>query len=494
MIFLYVSIAFLAGLLLGGLVTYMLSASTARDLRISQERIRKLEFAQMEAEAYKLSVVRKEAEASAMAEGWQNEVRVLKESHAAEKEMWEKSSENLQKQFNENRDEMEKSWKAKIELMREEFKNLSDKILSEKSAAMQNTNKEQIDTILAPLRTKLDDFRKSVEESREKGVEINTELRSQLARMMEETKRIGTDANNLATVLKGEQKTQGDWGEMILEDILKRAGLIEGVHYECQKTMRDEASGQFVKSDDDKLMRPDVVVHYPDGKDVIIDSKVSLSAYVEYMNAETEADKKAALARHLKSVRAHVTELKKKDYSGLFRGISREAVDFVIMFIPNEAPCQLAMLSDPNLWNEAFDNRVVIVSPVNLMALLQLIHLAWTRADQDRNQQDIMDTASQLLDRLYSFYADFDKVGDQLQKTLLAYDGSLRKLKQGERNQSVVRSGERMKELGVKMKKRRPLPPRFRNEDSAFPASAPELPLDIPVAEIPLQSAPAEDR
>ena len=251
---------------------------------------------------------------------------------------------------------------------------------------------------------------------------------------------------------------QGNWGEMILEEILKRSGLQRGIHYECQEVLKDDA-GRMLQNDANNRMRPDVIVHYPDGKDVIIDSKVSLSAFTNYVNETDEAAKAKALKAHLQSVRNHVTELVRKNYPAYIEKMHHEAVDFVIMFIPNEAPHQIAMQEDPTLWREAFRQKVLIVSPVNLMALLQIIQIAWTRADQERNQQEILKTAGTLLDRLYSFYEEFDSVGEQLERAQNSFRKATGRLKGGDGKHSVVLSGEQLKKLGVRMKKEKNLPP-----------------------------------
>ena len=367
----------------------------------------------------------------------------------------------LEQQSKENKAEMEKNWQTKIDLLKEEFKTLSTQILKEKSGDLANSNQTQLTALLKPLQEKLGDFKTAVDQAKEKGISLNSELKEQIAHLLSATKRIGDDANNLASALKGNNKTQGNWGEMILEEILVNSGLKKGIHYECQVTLRSE-DGNLIQNDNNRLMRPDVIVHYPDGKDVIIDSKVSLNAYTDYMNAESDEEKKSALARHNRSIRSHVDELVRKNYSSYIRQPQHETVDFVIMFIPNEASHQLAMIQDPGLWRWAFERKVMIVSPVNLMALLQLIQIAWTRADQERNQQKILDTASTLLDRLYSFYEQFDEVGKKLDSAHEAYQKSLDKLKGGNGKHSVVLSGEQLKRLGVKMKRVHPLPARYQ--------------------------------
>ena len=205
-------------------------------------------------------------------------------------------------------------------------------------------------------------------------------------------------------------------------------------------------------------MRPDVIIHYPDGKDLILDSKVSLTAYVDYMNAENDSDRKNALARHVLSVRKHVDELDMKNYSSYLRLADRETIDFVIMFIPNEGPFRLAMTEAPSLWDEAFRKKVMIISPTNLVALLRLIHIAWTREEQSRNQREILDTATKLLDRLYAFYKEFNDIGEALEKTNETYHKAVHRLKGEGRAQSVVKAAEKLVLLGVKKSREQSLP------------------------------------
>lgn len=383
-----------------------------------------------------------------------------KKTYEAEKNALLQSMESMKKSFEENKLETEKNFKVRTELLKEEFKTLSEKILAEKSSHLQNSNKEQWETLLAPLNEKMLLFRKAVEESREKEVELNTALRTELTKMAEETRKIGLDADNLAKALKGEQKTQGNFGEFLLEDLLNRSGLVKGLHYECQETLRDD-EGKAVVNEQKKKMRPDVIIHYPDGKDLILDSKVSLTAYVDYMNAETEEARKNALARHIQSVNKHVTELDIKNYSSYLNLAERETVDFVVMFIPNEGPFRLAMTEAPNLWEEAFRKKVMIISPTNLIALLRLIHIAWTREEQSRNQKEILDTATKLLDRLYSFYKEFNDIGDDLEKAVETYNKAVHRLKGDGKAQSVVKAAEKLLHLGVKKNKDLNLPGRL---------------------------------
>ncbi|MBR2964911.1 MAG: DNA recombination protein RmuC [Lentisphaeria bacterium] len=351
--------------------------------------------------------------------------------------------------------QMEKVTKERTEHLRQEFKVLSETILKERTENLQTANREQLGAILAPLREQLAVYKKSMDDVRENGVKLNESLKHQYESMVRMTEKIGTDANNLANALKGQNKTQGDWGEMILETILRNSGLVKGVHYRTQDTIRDD-SGKTVKSASDHIMRPDVIVNYPDGKAVIIDSKVSLTAYTDYVAADDPKKREDALQRHIRSVQAHVDELVKKDYSAYLR--KGDSVDFVVMFIPNDPSYQAALQGDSGLWNRAFEQRILIVNPFNLMTLLYIIKVAWNRMAQERNQQEIVKTAETLLARVQRFFAVFDDVGRQLESTGKKYEAAVKALSG---RQGLLGSAEKLKALGVPAKKDQKIPERF---------------------------------
>jgi len=359
--------------------------------------------------------------------------------------------------------------KERTDHLREEFKVLSENVLKERAESMQSANKEQLSAILAPLREQLAVYKKSMDDVRENGVKLNESLKHQYDSMVKMTEKIGTDANNLAAALKGQSKTQGDWGEMILETILRNSGLVKGVHYRTQDTIRDE-SGKVVKSASDHIMRPDVIVNYPDGKAVIIDSKVSLTAYTDYVAADDPKKREDALQRHIRSVQAHVDELVKKDYSAYLR--KGDSVDFVVMFIPNDPSYQAALQGDSGLWNRAFEKRILIVNPFNLMTLLYIIKVAWNRMAQERNQQEIVKTAEALLARVQRFLGAFDDVGRQLEATGKKYDAAVKAFSG---RQGLVGSAEKLKSLGVPSRKDQKFPERFTAPE--FSASPLEIRL-----------------
>ena len=390
---------------------------------------------------------------------------------AAELEAEKRTAKTELDAMRESQAQLEKGIKERTEHLRQEFKVLSEAILKERAESMQSANKEQLAAILAPLREQLAVYKKSMDDVRENGVKLNESLKHQYESMVRMTEKIGTDANNLANALKGQSKTQGDWGEMILETILRNSGLVKGVHYRTQDTIRDEA-GKTLKSASDHIMRPDVIVNYPDGKAVVIDSKVSLTAYTDYVAADDPKKREDALQRHIRSVQAHVDELVKKDYSAYLR--KGDSVDFVVMFIPNDPSYQAALQGDSGLWNRAFEKRILIVNPFNLMTLLYIIKVAWNRMAQERNQQEIVKTAENLLARVQRFLNVFDDVGRQIESTEKKYNTAVNALRG---RLGLVGSAERLKALGVPAKKDQKFPERFTAPE--FSAS----PLDIQLIE-----------
>jgi DNA recombination protein RmuC len=256
-------------------------------------------------------------------------------------------------------------------------------------------------------------------------------------------------------VLRRDNKVSGNMGEIILGDLLASQGLTEGIHYEVQARLRDE-NGKPIKNDDTgREMQPDVILHYPQGQDAIVDSKVSLVAYQKYVNADTPDDKDRYLQEHIKSLRGHVTELARKDYSKYIRA-PREAVDFVIMFVPFESSLQLALANDPTLWREAFERKVFITGEQNLLGILHMIHIAWVQNQQAENQERVFGIAEQLLDRLGDFIQRYNKVGEHIEAVRKAYESADNKLISG--RQSVVQKGRELVDLGAKENPNRRIP------------------------------------
>ena len=382
---------------------------------------------------------------------------ILKENAnvQSQRDTAQKEVELLKEQMRQNKVEQAKALQQQLEMAKEQMQNATHEILKQREETLSKTNAEQIGNVVTPLKEQLQAIQKQVTESIKTTTDNKASLERAIEDLMKQTKSISDDANNLTRALRNESKTQGNWGEMILEDLLENSGLIKDVHYELQTTLRD-ASGKAVTHDETgKRLIPDVIVHYPDGKDCIIDSKVSLNDYVDYCNAENQEDKDKALAKHLTSVKKHVKELISKDYSSYIKP-PRTAMNYVIMFVPNDSAMRLALQNDSTLWREAFDKGICITSEQNLLILLRMIKMAWTQVQQAQNQQEVFDQARKLLDRVADFIERFDKIGEQIDKAAETYNGAKNKLFNGQ--QSIVKAAKEMEKLGAKTSNKKQLP------------------------------------
>lgn len=315
------------------------------------------------------------------------------------------------------------------ETFRLQFRNLATEILGEQSQRFRQSSQEQIDLLLKPFRDNITDFRKRVEEIYTTQTSQRGELKAELKQLMELNRTISTEAQNLTSALKGNSKVQGDWGEMLLETILDNSALTRGIHYETQYNIKDEEG---------RNLRPDVVLHLPEKKDIVIDSKVSLTAFVAYTSAETEAERQRHLAAHVASVRQHVTELGRKEYQRRLN-----SPDFVIMFIPNEPAFLAALQNDTAIWSDAYDKKVIISSPTNLFALLKMVADLWKYNDQDKNTKEIAACGLKLYEQLVAFTSSLENVGAALDKARGAYEDAHKRLCTG--NDNIIRVGERLR-------------------------------------------------
>lgn len=338
---------------------------------------------------------------------------------------------------------------------KEQIANMATRIMEQNADKLKERNTENIGHITQPLKDAISEMRKAITDNIKDSAEHSASFREQICRMIESNREIGEKAESLANVLRRDNKAAGNMGEIILGDLLASQGLTEGIHYEVQARLRDE-TGRALKNDEtDREMQPDVILHYPQGQDAIIDSKVSLVAYQRYVNADTAEERDRHLQDHIKSVRRHVGELARKDYSKYIRA-PREAVDFVIMFVPFESSLQLALANDPTLWREAFERKVFITGEQNLLGILHMIHIAWVQNQQAENQEKVFGTAEQLIDRLGDFIKRYNDLGDALEKSRKAYDFANNKLVTGA--QSVVKKGRELVDLGAKENPNRRIP------------------------------------
>lgn len=324
----------------------------------------------------------------------------------------------------------------------QEFENLANRIFDDKQAKFSAQSKEALDVSLGPLRRDIGDFRKQVESVYDKENADRNKLVGQISELQKQTLQISADAVSLANALRGDNKAQGNWGEFVLEKLLEDSGLTNGREYDTQVALKDDTG---------KRRNPDVVVHLPEGRDIVIDAKVSLVDYERYFHAEDEETKQQCLARHLTSLRAHIKGLSGKDYENL-EGVN--SLDFVLIFVPVEAAFMLALDQDPEMMRDAYDRGIILVSPSTLMVTLRTIKNLWRYADQNRNAQLIADKAGALYDQFVLYVEAMDDVGRHLDRSKDAWDTARKRLSGGRGN--LVRRTEELKKLGAKTKKTLP--------------------------------------
>jgi DNA recombination protein RmuC len=322
---------------------------------------------------------------------------------------------------------------------RAEFENLANRILEEKSAKFLSQNQEHLSLLLDPLRQRLGEFRERIETIHTEDVQSTAALREQLSQLKELNRQMTDEAGALTRALKGESKTQGSWGELILERILEKSGLQKGIEYDTQASFRSEAGARFL---------PDVVIHLPENHHLVIDAKVSLTAYERFVNADTDAARQAALREHVQSVRRHVEELSRKDYPSL---PDLQSPDFVLMFIPVESALHLALQQGGALFGDAFERNVVLVSSSTLLITLRAIESVWRRQKQTLNALEIARQAGSLHDQFVLFVESLQDIGQRIEQARASYELALGRLSTGRGN--LVKRTMELQKLGARAEK-----------------------------------------
>jgi DNA recombination protein RmuC len=367
----------------------------------------------------------------------ENEISLLKEQNAAETRL-------RQEQFQEQ-----------LNVVREQFHNLAANVLSKTSDRLKDENREAMEHITKPIGDSFAELQKAIVESDREAAKTAASLTERLRQVGEQAERMDRTATRLTNALRGDSKQAGDWGELVLQELLDSQGFKRGFDYDIQDTITDQDGFSVRNEDTGRSMRPDVVLHYPGNQDVVIDAKVSIKAYYDYVNEPSENVRQQMLDRHVQSLRSHVKELAVKDYSRYIQP-PRTAIDFVIMYVPNEAALQVALARDPKLWAEAFDKKVFISSTQNLFAILRMIQIAWRQHNQTENQKKIVGLAEQLVSRIGLFAERTAKIGRDID-TLTTDFADMQKSVDGTRG--ILQKANEMKQLGIKEDVKHPLPP-----------------------------------
>ena len=398
----------------------------------------------------------------------------------AKDEAHEKAIAAIEKRHNDAMDAMEKRhaeaiaaehrrYEQALATMKEQVQNATNQMLKERQAELQQSNSTNMKMIVDPLKESIAKMESALKENKSTQETSTEAIKEKIATLVSTTMKVSDSAERLSNALTAENKTQGNWGEQKIETLLNAIGLERGLEYDAQAYLRD-ANGNIIVSDESThRMQPDIILHLDETRDLIIDSKVSLNAFVDYTNADDDDARAIALASHLKSVRNHVKELAKKNYAAYVKA-PRQSVDFVMMFVPVDAALQLALASDATLWREAMNQGVFIVGEQNMYAALRAVQVTWSAIKQNANNKAICETAEELLNRVGDLLERMQKVGKKLDEAKEAYNATLDKAETG--RMTVLGSARKLVKLGVKVSTVHPLPQHESDEDQT-----PKLPL-----------------
>lgn len=418
----------LVGILIGGLASYIFFNGKLNESKLAVGTL----HTQLEAERAQ----------------HQKEIESLKDRFEHETELRNQQSSNEQQL-------RQKQFDQQLETIQEQFQNLASKILDQTTQKLKSENVESMSHITQPLKQNIEQLQQAIDKTNHETAKSTASLSEQLKSMAEQTAKIDASATRLTNVMRGANKVQGNWGELTLMNLLDSQGLRLGVDYDVQQTLSDDRGNVLTNEESGKRMIPDVILHYPNNEDIIIDSKMTIDAYANYMNAEDEIVKKKYADDVVKSIRMQFTSLSKKDYTSYIKA-PRRAIDFVIMYVPYEGALQLALLTDPKLWHDAFEKKVFITSQQNLMAILKIIQIAWRQYAQTENQKCVYDLADEMLRRVGDFIKRFDKVGKDIETLHKDYDEAYKKAYTG--RQSIVQKANDLKVLGAKESANAPIP------------------------------------
>lgn len=447
-----------AGLLETTKGEYAARMSEARDEAARQLAAAKDEAAKHLAQA-KEEAAKQLAETKALADRQLSEAKeeAAKQLAAVKEESAKKlaeTKEEYERLRKEAAAQQQKNFDETIAKVQAQMRSATDDMLKQRQKEFAEASNKDLGGIVNPLKETIDRMKEEMNRATVSQTEMRTEIKTNMENMMRQSKAAQESADELARAFKHGTKAQGDWGETVLKELLDSQGLQEGIHYEIQAVIKD-AAGNVVKPHEGSSLRPDVILHIDSAKDVIIDSKVSLTAFMDYVNAEDEPSRQAALKNHIASIRKHVDELAKKDYTSYVKA-PRVTMDYVIMFVPHTGALWSALNAEPSLWRSAMEKGVFITDEMNLYAALRIVSMTWTSIKQAENHEKIFDLATEMMDRVGQFVKKYDAIGKALSNAQSAYDDGYRKLSPS--GQSILQTCSKLTRLGARQSRTNPLP------------------------------------
>lgn len=426
------------GVVIGLLTERSKSSALTAKLELKEQELKQLET--------RSQAEREQLEAKSKAEREQLEAKSRAEREQLEARMQQDMEKRLalqKEQFNETMDKVTA-----------QVKSATDTMLKERQKEFAENSNQSLGQIVNPLRETIEKMKKAMDENTEKQTSMSGEMKANLEHMMRQSMAAKESADELTRVFKHGTKVQGDWGETVLDELLQAQGLTNGIHYDTQATIRD-ATGNTIRSEEGSLMRPDVILHLDQRRELIIDSKVSLTAFMDYVNAEDEIDRQRFLKAHIESLQKHVKELSAKDYSSYIKP-PKVKMDYVIMFVPHTGALWTALNAQPDMWRKAMEKNVFIADEQTLFAALRIINLTWTQIVQAQNHEKVYDLANEMLNRVGQFWKEYEAMGKALDKLSEAYDNGKKKITEG--GQSINTTANQLIKLGAKQSDKNPLP------------------------------------
>ena len=442
-------IAAILGLVLGYVICFLVAKSQ------KQELITKLEVLQSQLEStQKQSEIALQEMRNRQEELKAESRRQMEEVKSEDQRRLDEAKEDWRKQSQEALNAQQARFDETIAKVTAQMRSATDDMLKQRQKEFAESSQTNLGQIVNPLRETIDNMKKAMNESTLKQTSMSSEMKVNIENMMRQSEAAKKSADELARVFKHGSKVQGDWGETVLDELLESQGLTRGVHYDIQSVIRD-ADGYVVKSNEGSIMRPDVILHLDQRREVIIDSKVSLTAFMDYVNADEEDKRQLFLKAHIDSIQKHVKELSAKDYSSYVQS-PKVKMDYVIMFVPHTGALWTALHSQPDLWRKAMEKNVFIADEQTLFAALRIINLTWTQIAQAQNHERVYALANELLDRVGQFMKKYQAIGKALENATKAYEDGEKKLLPG--GQSILQTCGKLEKLGAKQSDKNPLP------------------------------------